>query len=235
MARLFVIDTETGGIDPQTHSLLSFAGVVWSDGAIEAEFDVKIVEPVMSVTAQAMGVNRISIVDHAAKAVAPAVAAKQLQTFLRKHFREELKSGAKVALAGHNVGFDIGFLKRLCKLGDASFDSLFSHRSLDTAGILRFMALAGRAPLQGAGLDEALVHFGVTVPEPLRHTALGDARATAELLNSLVKLESAPVPAPARATKRSPAKAKAPARNGAALKKATKRSKLPADLHTATG
>lgn len=189
MARLFVIDTETGGIDPQTHSILSFAGVVWADGKVQAEFDVQIAEPLFSVTAQAMQINRINLADHAATAVAPAVAAKRLETFLRKHFREELKSGAKVALAGHNVGFDIGFLKRLCRLGEVSFEQMFSHRSLDTSSVLRFMALAGRADLGGAGLEEALQRFGIDVPEPLRHTALGDARATAALLSELIKVD----------------------------------------------
>lgn len=196
MARLFVIDTETGGIDPQAHSILSLAGVVWNDGRIEAELDLKIAEPTFSVTAQALGVNRINLVDHAAGAFSPGEAGKQLSAFLRKHFSEELKSGAKVALAGHNVGFDIGFLRRLCRLGDVPFNDLFSHRSLDTSGILRFMSLAGRAPLQGAGLEEALQHFQIVVPGDLRHTALGDARGTAELLSNLIALQRAPVVAP---------------------------------------
>ncbi|MBN8607634.1 MAG: 3'-5' exonuclease [Caulobacterales bacterium] len=189
MVRLLVVDTETGGIDPETHSILSFAGVVWNDGEIEAELDLKVVEPLLAVTVQAMQINRISLVDHAVGAVTPQEGAKKLATFLRKHFGAELKAGSKVALAGHNVGFDIGFLKRLCRLGGVSFNELFSHRSLDTSSILRFMGLAGRAPLQGAGLEEALQHFQIVIPEPLRHTALGDARGTAELLNKLISLE----------------------------------------------
>ncbi len=235
MARLFVIDTETGGIDPQTHSILSFAGVVWADGKVQAEFDVPIAEPLFSVTAQAMKVNRINLADHAATAVAPTVAAKRLATFLRKHFREELKSGAKVALAGHNVGFDIGFLKRLCRLGGISFDEMFSHRSLDTASILRFVALAGRAPLQGAGLDEALAHFGVAVPGPSRHTALGDALGTAELLNCLIALEQRPTSAPANGAQKPAARSRAatPARSRG--KKAAKASKAADERRAAAG
>lgn len=207
MARLFIIDTETGGIDPQTHSILSLAGVVWADGEIQAEFDVQIAEPLLSVTAQAMKINRINLADHAATAVTPAVAAKRLATFLRKHFRGELKSGAKVALAGHNVGFDIGFLKRLCRMSEVSFEELFSHRSLDTSSILRFMALAGRADLGGAGLEEALQRFGVVVPEPQRHTALGDARATAALLSELIKADRA-IPQTRHANLGAPVRAK---------------------------
>ncbi len=234
MARLFVIDTETGGIDPQTHSILSFAGVVWADGKVQAEFDVQIAEPLFSVTAQAMKVNRINLADHAAAAETPAAAAKRLATFLRKHFREELKSGAKVALAGHNVGFDIGFLKRLCRLGGISFDEMFSHRSLDTASILRFVALAGRAPLQGAGLDEALAHFGVAVPEPSRHTALGDALGTAQLLNCLIALEQKATPAP-RAAQKPAARSQAATPVRRRGKKAAKTSKAADERRAAAG
>jgi DNA polymerase III epsilon subunit-like protein len=215
MPRLLLIDTETGGIDPQTHSILSVAGVVWVDGKIEAEFDLKIVEPTLSVTVQAMQINRINLVDHAAGAFTPVEAGKQLTAFLRKHFRDELKSGAKVALAGHNVGFDIGFLKRLCRLGDVAYNEFFSHRSLDTSSILRFMDLAGSAPLQSAGLEEALKHFEITVPEPMRHTALGDARGTAALLNELIALERKPVRTipGAQVSENLPRDASAPKRN----------------------
>lgn len=192
MARLFVIDTETGGIDPDVHSILSLAGVVWCDGMLEAELEIKIAEPVMSITGQAMRINRIDLVEHAVDARSPVDAAKRLRAFLRKHFQEELKSGAKITLAGHNIGFDVGFLRRLCRMGAAPFEELFSHRSLDTSSILRFLMLSGRADLRGAGLEEALHQFGIVVPEASRHTALGDARATAALLNALIEMEREP-------------------------------------------
>lgn len=59
---------------------------------------------------------------------------------------------------------------------------------MDTAGVLRFLSLANLLPLSGAGLDEALKHFGIEVPDKKRHTALGDARATAQLLSKLVSI-----------------------------------------------
>lgn len=194
MARMLVFDTETGGIDAAQHSILSLGAVVWEDGVPGAEFEVKIKEPTLTLTIEAMAINKIDLVQHASAAVTPADAMKQLRAFLRRHFKAEL-AGSGVPLVGHNVGFDIGFLKRLCRLSDQSFEELFSHRSTDTAGILRFMTLAGRSSLSGAGLDEALAYFQVNVNGGLRHTALEDARATAVLFTKLIELaKSAPPP-----------------------------------------
>ena len=219
MTRLLVLDTETGGIDPIANSILSLGAVVWDDGVPGAEFEVKIKEPTLSLTIEAMAINKIDLVEHAKTALPPVEAMKKFRTFLKKHFKGE----PKIPLVGHNVAFDIGFLKRLCRLSDENYDAIFSHRSTDTAGILRFMALAGRSNLSGAGLDEALAHFNVAVNGGLRHTALEDARATAVLLTKLVELAK-PTPtleprARAKRTKRV-VKAKgsgaAPKRNGSA-------------------
>jgi DNA polymerase-3 subunit epsilon len=90
---------------------------------------------------------------------------------------------------GHNVGFDIGMLKRLCKLANAvPFEDLFSHRSLDTMSILRYLHLAGKVPESALSSTGGFDHFGIIVPPADRHTALGDARATAELLNRMLAL-----------------------------------------------
>jgi DNA polymerase-3 subunit epsilon len=184
--RLLVIDTETGGTDAQTNSILSLAAVVWDNARTSVEFDVAIVEPILSVTPKAMEINRIDLAEHAKHGVPPAVAVELFNTFLLENFPTEIMSHAKVVLSGHNIGFDVAFLKRLYVLGGGNFDEMFSHRLLDTAGIVRFLSLAGLTPLASAGSSEAFSHFGIVVPDCDRHTALGDARATADLLTKLV-------------------------------------------------
>ena len=188
MTKLLVIDTETGGIDPDRHSLLSLAAVVWADGRIEGEIEIFVAEPDITVTARAMEINRIDLIEHAHKAMAPAEALARLLSFVADHFRSDLAAGEQLVLAGHNVGFDIGFLRRLCRLAGVPFPAIISHRSLDTASVLRFLSLAGIVPPSAVASTEAFAYLGVRVPEKLRHTALGDARATAELLTRLVGL-----------------------------------------------
>jgi DNA polymerase III epsilon subunit-like protein len=188
VTRLLVVDTETGGVDPQIHSIFSLAAIVWEDGKLGAEFEVLIVEPLLAVTGRALEINGIDIVDHCKRGVGPADAVARLQSFLRDHFPEELGSRNKISLAGHNVNFDVGFMKRLFRLAGLSYEDMFSHRVMDTAGLLRFLTLAKKLPLSGAGADEAFQYFGIEVPKGKRHTALGDARATALLLNKLIDI-----------------------------------------------
>ncbi len=61
---------------------------------------------------------------------------------------------------------------------------MFSHRLLDTCGIVRYLVLSGVLPLKGAGSDEAFKYYGVTPDK--RHSALADAEATAKLLDCLI-------------------------------------------------
>lgn len=188
MTKLLVIDTETGGIDPDRHSLLSVAAVVWADGRIEGEIQILVGEADVTVTARALEINRIDLVEHARGAVPPAEALSRLLGFVAEHFQAELAAGEQVVLVGHNVGFDVGFLRRLCRLAGAAFPPVFSHRMLDTASVLRFLSLAGFVPATAVASTEAFAHLGVHIPPELRHTALGDARATADLLARLIGL-----------------------------------------------
>lgn len=190
MTKLLVIDTETGGIDPDRHSLLSIAAVVWEDGALNAEFEVLVAEPDLTVTARALEINRIDLVLHSRKAVMPVEAMARLETFLNEQFQHERAQGERIVLAGHNIGFDVGFLKRLCRMAGVDFESLFSHRVLDTASILRFLSLAGRVPESATTSSNAFAAFNISIKDSERHTALGDARATAALLAALVGLVS---------------------------------------------
>lgn len=188
MTKLLIVDTETGGTDPERHSLLSIAAVVWEDGRTTAEIEVLVAEPDLTVTAQALEINRIDLVSHFHRAHKPPEALSAFVAFVRNQFESELAMGQKISLAGHNVAFDVNFLKRLFRMRPADFEALFSHRVLDTASVLRFLSLAHLLPEAATASTEAFKVLGVTIPEAQRHTALGDARATAELLTRLLKL-----------------------------------------------
>jgi len=192
MTKLLVVDTETGGADPNRHSILSLAAVVWENGEIRGEVEILVAEGDLVVTARALEINRIDLVAHAREAVAPREALSLLLDFVAKHYRRELDEGEQVTLAGHNVGFDLGFLKRLCRLAGAEFPSVFSHRVLDTASVLRFLSLTELLPGKTVSSDGAFEYFGIAIEAETRHSALGDARATAQLLTRLVQLVALP-------------------------------------------
>ena len=64
---------------------------------------------------------------HGRRAVAPDEALARFETFVAAHFAGELAVGDAIVLAGHNVGFDVGFLKRLCRLARVPWPGTFSH------------------------------------------------------------------------------------------------------------
>jgi DNA polymerase III epsilon subunit-like protein len=172
-----VIDTETGGVDPYAHSLLSVA-LVSLNGARQLDFFVR--EPQIQSVPEAMAVNGIDLREVESKGLSPAEACDALEGFLRE---ERARGGGRAPLlAGHNIAFDIAFLKRLYRLAGRSAEGVFSHRSLDTHTLMWTLAAMGALPAEACGSDGAFAHYRVEPPPALRHTALGDAVATRALL-----------------------------------------------------
>ncbi len=188
MTKLLVIDTETGGLDPLTHSILSVGAIIWEDGELKDAFEVYVLEQRLHVDSKAMEVNRIDLPWLRQHGVSPIDAVKQLMGFVEKNFKECRESRAKIAIVGHNVNFDVGFLKRLFSLAGQDYEELFSHRVLDTAGIMRFLSLAGKISIASASSSAAFDYFHINIKSSERHTALADARATGQLLTKLVEL-----------------------------------------------
>ncbi|MBA3649831.1 MAG: 3'-5' exonuclease [Chitinophagales bacterium] len=179
--KLLFIDTETGGLNPQLHALLSVGLVVWEDGIIIDEGEFIIQTGKKSVSQSALDVNHIQIEQHNHKALPSKEAFENLIAFIDRHFPDK----KPVTLAGHNINFDLRFLKYFFNQHGRLFRSYISHRVIDTSSVLHFLYIAGILPDKIISSDEAFNHFNITVDN--RHTALSDARATAELFSKLVE------------------------------------------------
>jgi DNA polymerase III epsilon subunit-like protein len=180
--RLLFIDTETGGLNPDKHSLLSLAMVIWEDMEIIDSQELLINDGLLSVTKEALSVNRIDIEKHKLSAISPSQAIEKIFLFIGKHFPQQ----GKITLAGHNVHFDAGFLRSFLSRNNKDFNKYFSHRIIDTSSILYYLYLSGRIEYKAVSSDEAFDLFGIKVDG--RHTAIGDALATAELFTKLLSL-----------------------------------------------
>jgi DNA polymerase III epsilon subunit-like protein len=185
--RLLFIDTETGGLDPSRCSLLSLGLVAWQEGALLGSTEIFIREPTIAVDSEAQSIHGIDIDWLRFHGLIPTTAVEAIEAFTTFHFGRPDVHGT-VPLGGHNVAFDIGFIKRLYRLAGADYDRVFSHRTIDTAGILRFLTIAGILPLEGASSSAAFEYFGIGFVDHARHSALGDAKATALLFTKLVDL-----------------------------------------------
>jgi DNA polymerase III subunit epsilon len=180
--RLLFIDTETGGLDPGKHSLLSLAMVIWEDREILDSIEILINDGVLSVTEEALSVNKIDIEKHKQTAVSSSQAMDEVLSFIRKYFPQQ----RKITLAGHNVHFDAAFLRSFFSANNKDFSEFFSHRIIDTSSILYYLYLAGHIKQKAISSDDAFALFDIKVEG--RHTALGDAMATAKLFTKLLNL-----------------------------------------------
>ncbi len=183
--RILFLDTETGGLDPHLHDLLSIGLVVWEKGKLLAEKEIKVQGRPERCTEQALRVNKIQLEEHNRQALPPKAAVREVIAFLEENFDYK-----PVIVGGHNVGFDLAFLRVLFAKGGLNLEDYLSHRVIDTSSILQYLGLLqgyDREQLQrAASSDEAFRHYRIPLSKRLRHTALGDARATAQLFSHLI-------------------------------------------------
>ncbi len=134
---VIVVDTETGGLDPLHHSLLS-VGLVSGDGTRTLEFYV--LEPTLTTDERSMAVNRIDLDRVRAEGLSPEKAVDRIEAFL-----DGIGRGRPLKAAGHNVAFDIAFLRRLYRMAGRDFPPDFAHPTIDTHTQLWEQARAVRA------------------------------------------------------------------------------------------
>lgn len=184
MNKILFIDTETGGTEsPEEHSTLSLGCAVWEDCNIIDTKEFFILWPVLKVTAGALRVNKIKLLEFIEKAKSPEVVKKELLTFIFDNFG----TNYPITLGGHNTYFDAIRLKHL--ISNKKYNKMFSYRMRDTSKVLSYLQDIGLYPSnESISLQNACKHFDIFIRETGEHGALEDALATANLYTKLVKL-----------------------------------------------
>lgn len=176
-----VIDVETSGVNPFRHALLS-VGLAPLDPAIgHKAIYIRPSDIEWSDHARRLFENYAA--EWQAHAVSPQEACRQIEDYLARSF-----PGKSVTAIGHNIGFDMAFLRQLAFLGGRDQLAGLSHRSVDTHTLLYVLVQQGRLPDDVLSSDGAFQHFNIDIPAAARHTALGDAIATRELVLKLFEL-----------------------------------------------
>lgn len=181
--RFVFIDTETGGINPQIHSLLQIGLVVWDAnlGIIDqAEWNIK--SDHYCFTKHAQLINKFNILEHNLHAKEPKTVIKELIIFLRRYF----DNNYYIPIIGHNVQFDVAFLKEFFKKNHRSFNHYFSHRYIDTYSVYKTLVLAGKIVHSLDSSSDAFKYFNIRIDN--RHRAISDCIATVELYSKLLTL-----------------------------------------------
>ena len=188
MQNFVVIDTETGGVDPAIHSLLSVALVHWKPKKPPKEIINLFVNEGENIymTLPAFNVNKIKKSYVRKHGLEPKDAVLAIRGALNNTFGINREP---VILCGHNVAFDIDFMKRLYKMAGEDLNLDFEHRrTYDTASILYFLMSTELIPFERPKLDLLLNKCGIDCSIHSRHSALGDALATAEAFNALIDI-----------------------------------------------
>ena len=171
-----VIDTETGGLNPDHHSLIS-VGLVDKSGTKMDEFIVR--EPKLVADPRSMAIHGISEAQIESDGLSPNEAVDRFEAFFND-------IEGTILLAGHNISFDLSFIRRLYRLTNRQRPCRISHRSIDTHTMLWTAIQLGVLPPETSSSDGAFAYFKIEPPADKRHTALGDAIATQKLLEALI-------------------------------------------------
>lgn len=164
-----VFDTETTGLDPAGGDEILQIGAtrIVNGRLLEGERFDALIDPGRSIPEAGIAIHGIT--PAMVRGCPPA-------TVVLPAFRAFV---ADTVLVGHNVAFDLSFLKRK----EAATGVAFDMPVLDTL-ILAGLVHPGET---SHGLDETALRLGLSTVTA-RHTALGDALATAEILVRLIPL-----------------------------------------------
>lgn len=178
---LVVVDVETTGTNPFRHQVIAIACVPFMKDIPPLEIYVKHEQLRWSEYARKQ-FDRYTF-KWTTNSISAVEACDRFEQYLSVHY-----PGENVTLIGHNIGFDIAFLRKLAFDGGRDEIAGVSHRAVDTHTMLYVLYEQGRLPSSALTSDGAFKHFGIGMPESERHTALGDALATKTLATKLFEL-----------------------------------------------
>lgn len=177
---LAVIDVETSGTNAMVHDVVSVA-LVPLDRELPP-IEIFIAHKNIQWTDFALSNFQRFEAEWKARAIDPMAAVSELEGYVERVFDGDL-----LTLIGHNVGFDMSFIKRLAfQAGRESIKNI-SHRAIDTHSLLYLLFLKGEIPKEALTSEGAFRHFNINISDGDRHTARGDAVATALLFQRIVE------------------------------------------------
>jgi DNA polymerase III epsilon subunit-like protein len=194
MVQYICFDTETSGLDPNNCNLLTAHFIILNNDLERIDsLDLQIKHIQYNIHPKALEINKIDIVVHDKdnKSVFINDANKMLISFLQRY-----KNNTKYIPIGHNVNFDIQFIKCSGLLSESDYFHYISNIPLDTLHIASFLKLSGHIPpTQLLNLVSLCKYLHITYPNNGSllykninpHNAEYDATMTVELLKVFKK------------------------------------------------
>ncbi len=186
MDKFMGFDAETGGVTTDCSLLTMFFTVMDNDLNEVDKLHLK-VKPnngaAYIVTAEALRINKIDLVEHDKVAITESEAGRLLREFLVKHSEN---GKVKIIPVGHNVGFDEDFIW-MHLLNRREYHKYMSYRKLDTGVIAQFLKKKGLIPNTVSGSLTSLVEHYCLKFKGEAHQEDADTYATVDVLKEMLK------------------------------------------------
>jgi len=179
--KILYFDTETTGLDSWKHGMIEIALIAEIDGVVVDTLELKMNPVDKDIDPNALAVTGYTLKD--IRSLEPDILAYfDIKEFLHKYINCYDRSD-KFVPAGHNIPFDIGFLKQLFKdNGDNFLGAYLTNEYLDTLQMIPTLKWLGKLPsLANNKLETLCEALGVDLVNA--HTALADIQATRECMN----------------------------------------------------
>ena len=185
--KVFWLDLETGGLDPQKNPILQLAYVIEIDGVQMKSGKLHSRGfPGAEIQDEALKVNGLrldEVIDFPPDSDLYETLIKIMSNYVNRYDSKD-----KFVIGGFNVAFDVDFLRELFKRQlDKYFGSWFAFQFIDPANIVRFIQYAGAMEeFARMKLIDLAKHFHVDRPNA--HDALADIRMTIDVVRKMKEL-----------------------------------------------
>lgn len=185
---LCCMDSETGGLTPQSDILTLYMAMTDEDLKVIDELDLKLKpnDRLPIVEDGAMKINKIDLQKHLedTNTVTYAEAKVRIIEFAKKYLK---KTGhhSNLSPLGHNVAFDLKFIWEHI-VSEEEWNGIFSYNVEDTKTASLFLKRCGWLPPDIGTLKSLVEFFGIAKREA--HEAKGDVHMTLDCYRSLINL-----------------------------------------------
>ena len=185
-SKYIAFDTETTGLDSDKCNLLTVCFIILDSDLNEIDrLNISLKQVNYYVNVEALKVNKINLVKHHDNSIDIIDARDKLHCFLNQY-----KTQYNLIPIGHNIKFDISFIKSSGLLTDNEYLKYISFNAIDTISIAQFLKLSGKLPKQQSiSLVNLCKYAKLNQEKNQEHTAQYDTEMTIKLLRYFTEIQ----------------------------------------------
>ena len=187
MSNILFIDVETTGLDPFRHSLTEIAAEYHENGKCVKKFHKKI-----KMSAQSQSFVDLAALKATNTSLKATLTEGEPEDSVTMEFVDFLLglNQKKIVVGGHNVHFDLYFLKVLLqRFRVDGITGMLSAKVADTGTLSNALKTTGKIPDTVCNLETLSTHLGITTDaEDKFHTAPTDVKVTAKSYYKMLEI-----------------------------------------------